>query len=263
MAGTGKARRPRGSDALRAAVKLLGPRAWPDLDWIARVTGRTETNVERVLREVSQVLEDEEAIFRTLESSGRTYYAQFPAPLDLYAIVRLLRPTHVVESGVSSGLSTAHILMALRKNRKGTLHSMDLPAYQKDAKRRRGELSWSIPPGRGSGWAIPLRLKEGWDLRQGRSEDFLPNLLRELPEVDLYCHDSPWTPRHLAFEFEAIRPHLHAGSIVVADNTDVNPAAPERLARHFGTKVWRRKGTSVAGVRIPVPSLPEADPVRA
>ncbi len=205
----------------------------------------------RILGEFSGLVTAEREILRLLASSGRTYYAQFPAPVDLYAIVRLMRPRQVVESGVSSGLSTAHILLALQRNGRGRLHSMDLPTYQKAVKRRRGELSWSIPKGADSGWAIPEGLKKGWDLRQGRSEELLPELVDELPRIDLYCHDSPWTPQHLAFEFEAIRPSLRTGSIVVADNTDVNPNAPRRLARHFGARVWRRQGSSLVGLRVP------------
>ncbi len=240
----------RDSDGMRAAVELLGDRARPDVRWTARLTGRSRADVAGVLDEVPDLLRSEQEIARILDTTGRTYYAQFPAPLELYAIVRLLRPRHVVESGVSSGLSTAHILMALHRNGMGRLHSMDLPTYQKAAKRRRGELSWSIPKGEDSGWAIPQGLKKGWDLRQGRSEEVLPELVQELPRIDLYCHDSPWTAQHLAFEFEAIQPSLRTGSIVVADNTDVNPEAPRRLARHFGAQVWRRRGSSLVGLRV-------------
>ncbi len=251
MPSSSRAQPRRALDGLQAAVRLLGHRARPDLGWTAHVTGRSEADVAAVLDDAPDLLESEREIYRILGSTGRTYYAQFPAPLELYAIVRLLEPRHVVESGVSSGLSTAHILMALRRNGMGRLHSMDLPTHQKGVRRRRGELSWSIPKGEDSGWAIPDGLKEGWDLRQGRSEDILPVLLQELPWIDLYCHDSPWTPQHLAFEFEAIRPSLRPGSIVVADNADVNPGAPRRLARHFGGQLWRRRGTSLVGLRVP------------
>ena len=55
-------------------------------------------------------------IHRSLERTGRTYYAQFPAPLELCVTARILRPRHVVESGVSSGISTAHLLLALERN---------------------------------------------------------------------------------------------------------------------------------------------------
>lgn len=235
----------------REIVQLLGQRALPDIEWLEHVTQRETVEILEVLRETAWLVPIERSIHRALERSGRTYYAQFPAPLELYVITRMLRPRHAVESGVSSGLSSAHILMGLERNGGGHLHSIDLPQYQKAEKRTKGELSWTIPRGKDSGWAIPARLKRDWDLRTGRSEDVLPDLLRQLRSVDLYCHDSPWTPGHLAFEFETIRPKLHSGSIVVADNTDVNPGAARTLARAFATKVRHRGTSSLIGIRIP------------
>ena len=234
-------------------VQLLGQRAVPDIEWLEHVTQRDTAEILEVLGEIADLIPIERSIHRALEHSGRTYYAQFPAPLELYVITRLLRPRHAVESGVSSGLSAAHILMGLERNGGGQLHSIDLPQYQKAEERTRGELSWSIPRGKDSGWAIPARLKCDWDLRKGRSEDVLPGFLKQLASVDLYCHDSPWTPGHLAFEFETIRPKLHPGSVVVADNTNVNPKAGSTLARAFATKVRHRGTSSLIGIRIPHP----------
>lgn len=237
-----------GADLL---VPILGRRVVPHPGWLAAVTGADEAAIQEVLGEAPALIPLERQILRKLARTGRTYYAQFPAPLDLYAITRILRPRHAVESGVSSGLSTAHILAALERNGQGILHSMDLPQYQQGEARRRGELSWSIPPRRDSGWVVPESLQGAWDLRQGRSEDLLPSLLAELPFIDLYCHDSPWTPAHLAFEFEAIRPRLRPGSIVVADNADYNPDAVRSLARDFGARPRRRGRSSLIGIRIP------------
>lgn len=236
----------------REIVRLLGPRAVPNLEWLSNVTGRSMSAILSAVREAIDLIELEESIVHALERSGRSNYAQFPAPLDLYVITRLGRPRHAVESGVSSGLSSAYILKALQRNGHGTLHSIDFPRYQKAEKRIRGEASWSIPPGLDSGWGIPASLRRGWNLRQGRSEDLLPRLLDELPAVDLFCHDSPWTPAHLSFEFETIRPKLRSGSIVVADNADVNPEAARTLAAACSATVWHRGSSSgLVGIRVP------------
>ncbi len=235
----------------REIAKHLGARAIPDVEWLKQVTQEETADILAVLRETADLIRTERSIHRALERTGRTYYAQFPAPLELYVITRMLRPRHAVESGVSSGLSSAHILMALERNGVGRLHSIDLPQYQKAEKRTNEELSWSVPHGKDSGWGIPARLRRDWDLRKGRSEDILPTLVNQLPSIDLFCHDSPWTPKHLAFEFETIRPKLHSRSIVVADNTDVNPKAATTLARAFATKVWHRGASSLIGIRIP------------
>jgi hypothetical protein len=43
----------------------------------------------------------------------------------LYALIRAMRPSVVVEFGVASGCSSKHILKALVKNKKGKLYSYD------------------------------------------------------------------------------------------------------------------------------------------
>ncbi len=214
------ARRP-SSDAKteREIVELLGRRALPDIEWLKHVTERETGEILVILSEITDLVSAEQSIHRALQRTGRTYYAQFPAPLELYLITRTQCTRDAVESGVSSGLSSAHILMGLDRNARGRLHSIDLPQYQKAAKRARGELSWSVPRGKDSGWAIPSRLKARWDLRKGRSEDVLQRLINRLPSIDLYCHDSPWTPEHLAFEFETIRPKLRSGSRLSSPTT--------------------------------------------
>jgi hypothetical protein len=115
------------SETRREIRRLLGNRAVPDVAWLARVTGREAQSILPFIRETEVLLGMERSIHRGLARTGRTYYARFPAPLDLYVIARLLRPRVIIESGVSSGISSAHILAALRKNGRGKLHSIDLP----------------------------------------------------------------------------------------------------------------------------------------
>ncbi len=239
------------SNAKREIVRLLGSRAIPDIDWLRKVTGRGASAIMAILRETTGLLDLARSIHRAQERTGRTYYAQFPAPIELYVITRIVRPRHVVESGVSSGVSSAHVLLALERNGEGQLHSVDLPQYQRGEKRSRGELSWSIPRGKDSGWAVPERLKRNWDLRKGRSEDILSALVQEVPAIDIFCHDSPEAPEHLAFEFETVRPRLRSGSVVIADNTSVNPDVPRSLARAFSTRAWHRGSSSLVGIRVP------------
>ena len=231
--------------------KLLGSRARPETAWIADLTGVSPTVAGKFLSEMNGNLGVEQTIDSKLRETGRRYYAQFPAPLELYAITRILKPESVVESGVSSGISSAHFLMALKKNRKGTLHSIDYPTYGSKLKRAKSDISWTIPYGKDSGWAIPANLRHKWKLYKGKSEDRLRPLLKKIGAVDLYCHDSPWTSQHLQYELDTVRPHLRSGSIVVADNSAWNPAAVERLARSFNTRVVHRRGSDLIGIRVP------------
>ncbi len=231
--------------------KLLGNRARPEPRWVAELTGVSQAKATDVLEEMNENLALEKTIHNTLQETGQTYYAQFPAPIELYAIARILRPDHIVESGVSSGISSAHFLMALKKNRKGTLHSIDYPTYSSTPKRTRGEISWTIPYGKDSGWAIPTSLRKRWDLHKGRSEDLLQGLLKKLSTVNIFCHDSPWTTKHLEYELKTVQPHLRSGSVVVADNSAWNPRAVAKLAASFSTRVVPRRGSDLIGIRVP------------
>ncbi|MCI4320365.1 MAG: class I SAM-dependent methyltransferase [Thermoplasmata archaeon] len=242
----------RSASGAREAARALGDRrAVPDLRWIQRLTGAPEDRVLRVLNELGSKVATERSIREAHRAGGRSFYAQFRAPFDLYAMVRLTRPAEIIETGVSSGVSSAHLLLALARNGTGRLHSIDLPTRQSSEELRRDESPVAIPPGRDSGWAVPSGLRRGWDLRQGRSERLLPALVRELSEVSIFLHDSHHTPAHLSFELEAVRPRLHPGSIVLADNTVWTGQSFPRFARSIDAPVVRRRRSDLVGVRVP------------
>ena len=242
--------------AVRATVerarRALGDRrAAVRYDWLQRLTGASWDRISDVLSEVGEFLSVEERIRREHLAAGRPHYAQFRAPLELYALVRLNEPEHVVETGVSSGVSSAHFLLGVHRNRRGTVHSIDLPHPQRGERFSRRDSPVAIPPGRTSGWAVPPELRAGWDLRIGRSERLLPDLMDELPSVGLFLHDSEHTPRHLAFELATIRPKLRSGAVVLADNTVWTGAAFPRFAAAIGARVVRRGRGDLLGLRVP------------
>lgn len=244
-------RRPGPPQAEEARRALGDRRARPNVAWIAALAARAPDEVRSVLRELDEVAPYDVEIRRRHLAAGRKNYAQFRAPLDLYALVRLLRPTHVVETGVSSGVSSAHLLLALRRNRSGQLHSIDQPKRQRAAVLARRESIVSLPPGAATGWAVPDALKERWDLRLGPSQRLLPSLVARLPEVGLFLHDSLHTPLHLSFELETVRPKLGPGAVVLADNTIWTGAAFPRFARSLGTPMRRRGRSDLVGLRVP------------
>jgi hypothetical protein len=231
---------------LADAADVLGNRSRPDTPWISKVTGCTVEEAERAVAEVAEHAAVIAELAEKVRRTGRSYYAQFPAPMDLFAMVRLTKPRNLVESGVASGVSSAFMLMGIKANSMGVLHSIDMPVQRT---KRRGNEPWAIPPGMSSGWAIPARLRRGWDLRQGRSEDLLEPLLGAIGTLDFYCHDSPVDVKHFEFEMKAIIPRLGPGSLVVADNTDREIF--DRAAQAAGATPWRRKSSSLAGFRIP------------
>jgi hypothetical protein len=190
----------------------------PDPRWVAGLANVPLSRAEKAVNEAAR----ERTLFRHLErehrTEGRSHYVEIDAPFELYAIVRLLRPLHVVEVGVSSGVSSAYILKALERNDRGTLHSIDLP---KPEVRRGGSpprASWSIPSGRASGWAVPFRLRGRWDLRLGNKRDVIPLLANELARVDLFLYDVPHDDERDWSEFQAVDRRMRRGSVAIADH---------------------------------------------
>jgi len=139
----------------------------PDVDWVAELSGRDRPTAARAVREAEGARRLFAHLDREHRREGRRSYIEIDAPLELHALVRLLRPWHVVEVGVSSGVSSAYVLHALAKNGRGTLHSVDLPSRPRRGGRQGVAPSWILPPGRSSGWAVPSALRSGWDLRLG------------------------------------------------------------------------------------------------
>jgi hypothetical protein len=240
------------SATIDPVLSALGdPRARPDVDWVSALAGAGREAVERVLSELVAFVPLESEMRQLLRGGGREFYAQLNAPFEIYALARLLRPAHVVELGVSSGVSSAHFLLALRQNSDGVLHSIDLPTFQWGPVRREGESEVAIPPGRRSGWAVPPALRAGWDLRIGSTERLLPGLVRDVPRIDLFLHDDLHTPEHLAWELTTVRPRLWPGSVVLADNTNWTGRAFEEFADAIGAEPVTKRGSHLQGLRVP------------
>lgn len=237
------------SSTERAYAALGDRRAVPDFDWVLRLTGASPREVAETLAEADELVPLETAIRAAYHQAGRPGFAQIRAPFELYAITRLRRPDHVVEVGVSSGVSSAHFLAALARNRHGRLHSIDLPTFQRGPQLARGESMVAIPPGRTSGWTVPLSLRRRWDLRIGPSQKLLPPLVAELASVDVFLHDDLHTPRHLAFELRTVQPRLTPGAVVMADNTVWTGASFPRFAHSAGVRVRRRRRDDLVGLR--------------
>ncbi|MEZ5100729.1 MAG: class I SAM-dependent methyltransferase [Thermoleophilia bacterium] len=134
----------------------------------------------------------------------------------LGALVRLVRPAVVVETGVALGYSSATILAALEANGHGRLHSIDLPAPQWDPDREVGEL-------------VPAGLRSRWALELGPSQRLLPRALDRLAPVDLFLHDSNHGYSAQLREYRTAWPALRPGGILVSDDV-WSPAFLEHAA---------------------------------
>jgi len=96
----------------------------------------------------------------------------------LYFIVRLCKPSVVVETGVASGFSTYAILDALDKNKKGHLYSSDFPYFR-------------LPnPIQFIGIVVPEYLKERWSLFVKGDNINLNEIKKEISQIDVFHYDS-------------------------------------------------------------------------
>jgi methyltransferase family protein len=231
----------------------MQPEEDPDAAWVAELAGASDSRALGAIGDAS----NERRLFRHLERmhrlGARPSYIEIDAPLELYALVRLLRPAHVVEVGVSSGVSSAYLLQAMERVGRGTLHSVDLPKMESRSPSRGKPrtASWSIPPGRSSGWAVPFPLRRRWDLRLGDKKEVLPLLGAELPSVGLFVYDVPHAEEQAALDFAAVDPRLRLGAVAIADHGPGGGlCAPlARWARSRSARPLRRAGLGLHGFR--------------
>jgi len=163
--------------------------------------------------------------YNTGRATGREGYGE---GLRLYAVLRKLRPTVAVETGVCNGVSSAFLLLALHANGVGELHSVDLPEIAGEDYEPGtfwdGKGGAVIPAGREPGWMIPDDLRAGWHLVLGRSQDKLPGLLERFGSIDFFMHDSEHSEACMRFEFETAWAALRDGGVLAADDVNANGA---------------------------------------
>lgn len=150
------------------------------------------------------------------------------AGLYLYSLIRKLKPETAVETGVCNGFSTAFLLLALAKNQKGKLYSLDFPevagANYEDGTFWQGKRGAVIPNGKAPGWVIPEPLKSRWELILGRSQDKLPELLDRLGEIDFFFHDSEHSYECMWFECHEAYQVLRERGMMIFDDITWNQA---------------------------------------
>lgn len=159
----------------------------------------------------------------------------------LYAVVRALRPDHVIETGVAEGISSTFIGAALLDNGHGVLHSLDLAPDSAAGALRVADGSVYDWLGKGLAHLVPADIRAGlgdrWRLCLGDVRETLPALLASLPHVDLFFHDDLHTPDHQLWEYELVWSRIREGGLLMSD--DVTHAWPDFVRRHApGTSPW-------------------------
>jgi predicted O-methyltransferase YrrM len=181
-----------------------------------------------------QVMERKAFIETYMAELGQRYHSHYLAgwvnltdAQFLYWIVRRFKPKTILQTGVSNGLSSAFMMLALAKNgADGTLHVVDVPAIFNAADpnwTRSGQVfGFVIPEGKTSGWMVPDIYRDRFDVQTGDAKVLLPQLVDRLASVDMFYHDSDHSYNHMAFEFEQAKRKLAPTSVVVADDISWN-----------------------------------------
>jgi Methyltransferase domain len=128
----------------------------------------------------------------------------------LWCLVCHLHPANVVETGVAHGLSSRVMLEAFKRAGGGRLWSIDLPPMT--IPERRVEV----------GAAVPDALRERWVYLEGASRRRLPPLLRQVGQIEMFCHDSLHSTRNVRWELMTAWRALRPGGVVVVDDVDHN-----------------------------------------
>ena len=120
----------------------------------------------------------------------------------LYALVRLSRPSVVLETGVANGHSSALILNALAENGCGELHSVDVSdnvgGLVVDERR------WH------------LHLLNSWSLKKS-----LASIVAQLPTIDLMVHDSDHSYQWMRHELETVFPRMSPHGLLACDDANI------------------------------------------
>lgn len=201
-----------------------------------------------------QVMERKAYVENYLAEMGRKHGAHYAAgwvtmadAQYLYWVVRRLKPKVIVQTGVSNGLSSAFIMLALAKNGlDGKLYTVDIPAIfdpSDPAWTRRGVVyGVAIPEGRSSGWLVPDIYRDRFDAAVGDAKELLPKLIDRLDHVDLFFHDSDHSYAHMMFENEQAMRKLAPGGVILADDVSWNASLWD-YADAQGVPSYNFKGT--------------------
>lgn len=137
--------------------------------------------------------------------------------VNFYALIRIVKPNIVVETGTAKGSMTCWLLSALEKNGSGKLISIDLPA-------EKGKLTMDTTiEEKNIGILIPHEYHHRWNYIRGDAKLHLPKVFAE-HDVDVFIHDSLHTRTHMLFEYHVARALMRPGSIIMTDDILWNDA---------------------------------------
>lgn len=182
--------------------------------WVSAVSGHEAAAVRRMLAEPAE----DDVLQTRLRGATRGHWwwskrePPFGRRLGWYALVRLLAPSLLVETGVHDGLGSLLLLRALDRN-----------AEANGAGPGARLVSFDVNPA--AGWLVGSDPR--WDLRIKSSREGLPELLAEGAPVGFFLHDSLHTYEHELWELRTVAAQLATGGVLLSDNAHVTRALAE------------------------------------
>jgi hypothetical protein len=202
---------------------------------------------DRARQLVAECLEDEQ-LRRDIDGHRRPALLPRHPPIGprilWYAVVRLVRPQLVVETGVWYGIGSTVLLRALERN---------------ESEGHAGRLL-SFDPDPTAGWVVPARHRDRWTLVRATTEAALHASLRGR-RVDVFVHDTPSLYERERGEFETAIESAAPLCVLISGNGNNTRALPDLCAEHdldyrlveYGARehFYRPRGTGVALIGDP------------
>lgn len=162
-------------------------------------------------KEIASVLAESREIKINGVSINKSIPARFDASKKLaqlcYSIIRLTKPSIIIETGVARGVTTSYILKALDMNRTGHLFSIELPILMPYAWKEIGRM-------------VPESLRQKWTLILGPGTQKMKKLRENVASIDLFIHDSEHTYSNQLAEYKIAMSWLRRGGILISDDVD-------------------------------------------
>lgn len=185
---------------------------------LAVVTGHDPVTCRARIDEVAEDDELRRHIVRATEASRFRVHTdpepRFARRLGWYALVRLMRPRVVVETGVDKGLGSVLLCSALLRNLAegypGRYYGTDINPQ--------------------AGWLLSGRYAETGKILYG---DSIASLQALEETVNVFINDSDHSADYEAREYEVIAGKLGNGAVILSDNAHVSDAL-ERFSRASG-----------------------------
>lgn len=157
-----------------------------------------------------------------------------------YTMVRLIKPSIVVETGVGRGMTSLFILSALEKNDKGRLYSIELP-------KARSYKEWS----KDVGILVTDSLKDRWTLIFGPGAHEMKKLRNEISGIDLFVHDSNHSYLNQKMELRSAFSMLNKGGVILFDDVGNSAAVEESKKMDAILMLITQEKSNPIGVILP------------